>query len=687
MVSPQKRGQVIFADTSIAKSKANCMAVELPLLIPPVNNSNQSKGGFMCVPLLKVDFGGIRFSVAEFNGGFPMVCIDTGSEGYFIADDTGFLHSSGLEKADTSQPFIMYFGTEDSNFDLRILPEWIIDHDAIRRPPQKLGGPKGHSPLIIIGNAWLQAVSITWNVSIGKVHMSHLDANGSKALTFQGCPAKGPSGAVKSSRRARRQRAPGRRWDGSSLAARTLQVAGGLSDQPETDACIDVRFMSSDTDGKVDHFNDPLIAIETENPNVLSEPCLDAHVKLQDGQKVLVTQVFDTGSSASLIVQPHLLIEPSDSKCYSEGTVKQIFQETGGRDLKTCQFSEDANCDFTCCKTCCLAPETAPDTKMRCSVPYCTGLLSYEPGHADLSFPLENIAHSNARLQDVRVRVGRAQQRCLPAADLGVWGCWQWNRPPQKGDVEDETTGSLPYYMLTHLNIPDGNYYNMTFRVWRTDLGLATPAYPHAGRPVFTKREKRLRTALRPVWHAHLKETTLESKKTTESRQIHARKNDWKQSNDVSNETDSRPLSPARPPKLATHKLPDSSPHTKLHFNQTAPEASSSPPPDSSAKRIATAQTDAEGAPGSSVINIHIVNENGTEAQRPLSHDEMVHAAGGFNGRDSQRWFSKSGGIESTASSSLRQHAVLFSIMFVTIVGLLAWVASRSGKPLLRQPN
>ena len=86
---PKRSGSVVFAD-----SRYNYGAVEADLIVPHItrDDKNRSIGGNMCVPLKALVIAGTRHDFSDFPKLKPyglVMCLDSGSEGYFVIDDTG----------------------------------------------------------------------------------------------------------------------------------------------------------------------------------------------------------------------------------------------------------------------------------------------------------------------------------------------------------------------------------------------------------------------------------------------------------------------------------------------------------------------------------------------------------------------------------------------------------------------
>ena len=563
-----KYGQVIWADTSLrtALSASPPRAVELDMYVPTLarakgacttgskcspasspasslarggRDPEETLGGFMAVPVVAASFGSHETTADAVQSYCRLVCcdrllvvIDTGSEGYFVQDDTGCSqHDAGHR---TVPSFLEYCQQRQlatnpaagmsltlgelgkSTFTVQIPLQWFtMTAEEVSGAIAPINSVQ-RTQTIIVGNSWLQAVAITWNATRGGIAFSHLDSQGYRCAQYQGPPRSSSSYSVEAKQAlAAFQRIDGApvknrkaRWSGISLSGRELSLAPRAGKVPITDTVIDVRFMrnvSEDEERNLDSYGGVVQSIETTDPSVRSEPCLDAIVQLQDGTTAHVCPVFDTGSERSLVTQNTLSFAAenvhlgSNSCVNGDVTVGSEFRRLAGHlaSVRACGSLAEAQCSNQCCQTCCLAPDTTADTHMPCSVSYCTGMLSYEPGSARLTFPLEN---ATANMRDVLSPLGRATPRCLPAPH-GVWGCWFWTQTTTGGTTTQATVHSLPYYVLSHLGVDTPELSNMTFRVWRTDTSKESlDACTVVGKLPLTREERANLTRRVPVW-------------------------------------------------------------------------------------------------------------------------------------------------------------------------------------------
>jgi len=544
----RKSGQLIFADNSLeqALSKKPPEAVLLNLYVPtkpssrgcrspctpaPKDEKLATMGGFMAVPIVGASFGSTVVTQAQVKTYCDRVCadrvllvIDTGSEAYFVQDDTGcegsadgaqvesfleFCNIGGLAE-DPSQGMSLTLGemeedTSSPTFTLEHPAEWfMLKPTAIAAGAPPINAT-ARTQTIIAGNFWLQALAVTWNARAQTIAFSHLDAAGARCATFQGrsAPAEEKEEVLLGLATSTQRPLPsGVRWDGHTrLSGREEAFAGGAGGTPTYNTAVDLRFMQS-TQGRVDAYGDKILSQETADPQAISQFCLDAIVTLTDGSTINVCQPFDTGSEICLVTEQHILsVEGGamDSACLNSGTVASVFRSVAGptAGVLQCTSEAQAQCDNSCCRNCCLASGTTADTTMQCSVAYCTGLLSYRPLMSRISFPLEVTTRN---LKDVKVLLGSATPRCLPAAATGVWGSWFWTQPLTNGKDTQGAPSSLPYYILSHLGAAQDKQSNLTLRVWRSDLESAAGGGTSVGKPPLSDQLRLALTRRQPAW-------------------------------------------------------------------------------------------------------------------------------------------------------------------------------------------
>ena len=457
---PTKYGQVIFADTSVHKAEAKFAKV--PMYIPKRSHANSCKkvcteskdappgdtlGAFMAVPIVGARFGPTVITKSKVREYCKRVCIDrvllvidTGSEAYFVQDDTGCTGDHEVESflqfckigelvKDPSHGIALSVGDmeaqdDTSDFTIEHPLAWFINAPAQIAQGAAPAGGGGRSQMIVVGNYFLQAIAMTFNASEKTILFSHLDAAGNRCSSFQFGPERQKAlMELEHGKFSTRPYHVGVRWDtGVSLSGEELTFAGGAGTEPILDTAVDLRFMKAVVNRR-DKYGDVVLTVESTNPKDSTQMCLDALVPLDDGSTAHISQPLDTGSETCLIVEQNMVVhEKSNHTCLGGGTVSSVFKAVAGPSapVKHCESLQEANCQTSCCSTCCLTPSTQPSTKMQCSVPYCTGLLSYTPMFSLLTFPLEN---GSTNLKDVKTHVGKAQSRCVPAASQRWLSC------------------------------------------------------------------------------------------------------------------------------------------------------------------------------------------------------------------------------------------------------------------------
>jgi len=543
----RKSGQLIFADNSLeqALSKKPPEAVLLNLYVPttpssggcrspctpaPKGENLYTMGGFMAVPIVGASFGSTVVTQAQVKSYCDRVCadrvllvFDTGSEAYFVQDDTGCAGSAEGAQVESFLEFCKIGGlVEDPSKGMSLTlgemedtssPAFTLEHPAewfmLKPAAIAAGAPPinatARTQTIIAGNFWLQALAVTWNARARTIAFSHLDAAGARCAKFQGKSASAEEKEevlIELATSTQRPLPSGVRWDGHTrLSGREEVLAGGAGGTPTYNTAVDLRFMQS-VEGRLDAYGDKILTQETTDPQAISQFCLDAVVTLTDGSTVNVCQPFDTGSEICLVTEQHILpVEGNamDSACLNAGTVASVFRSVAGpaAGVLRCTSETQAQCDNSCCRNCCLAGSTTADTTMQCSVAYCTGLLSYRPLMSKITFPLEVKTQS---LTDVKVLLGSATPRCLPAAATGVWGSWFWTQPLTNGKDTQGAPSSLPHYILSHLGAAQDKQSNLTLRVWRSDLQSAGGGGTSVGKPPLSDQQRLALTRRRPAW-------------------------------------------------------------------------------------------------------------------------------------------------------------------------------------------
>ena len=519
--TPKKNGSVVFAD-----SRYKYGAVETDLIVPHTtrDDKNMTIGGNMCVPLKALVISGTRHELSDFPKLKPygvVVCLDTGSEGYFVVDDTGgtdpstgkdypsvseLVGGSSRVMGDGSGTYEIIIGGSDgkSEFSVRLPEAWRdFPHQpgfgsAVQRPPFR-SQSQSRSQMFLVGNLWLQAVSITFAPYIGKVYFANLDAKGRRAPHYLG-PVDAPaasSAAVNTSPFLGGQQSPfGNRslppfwrsdgYTGTSLTEQAFQPAGlAPGEEPRSNVSVPIKFMidpKSSPDFSEQNVSTP--SIEAPDAQYVSQPCLEVIVPVPGGGTRTITQVADTGSGITLILGAAGMTDPKDDcddcgcvgigQSQDLGTLFREYSPKAGTPRQCQNPSRDAGCGAGCCTECCLGATDVDgnpvdaNTKVRCAVCYCTGLVQYKPAFIQATFP-----GSPEGLSNVRIFAGRAAAVCEPAVKDGVWGCWYWaNEEQTQNDTVLKDSSTLPFYVLRSLGQEGGELGNMTWNFWRSDLGL-----------------------------------------------------------------------------------------------------------------------------------------------------------------------------------------------------------------------
>ena len=270
----EKYGQLIFADTSLAVAlqQSPAHAVSVPMIVPLVpegdlclspktKGAQKTMGGFMGVPLVGARFGASAISEEQVKDYCKRVCvdhillvIDTGSEGYFVTDDTG-----GRVNGEEVEPFLRFCNIQSlpgsasmgmsltvggaENFTIEHPFDWFMaSPEEIAQTPAASGA---RTQSVIVGNCWLQALCVTWNAPELTVSFSHLDGNGHRCSSFQygaqrqqNAPRASPAAAQKPSMK--NFIVP------TSSLSRTHRVfaAQPARKAPLLDTAVDLRFMA-----------------------------------------------------------------------------------------------------------------------------------------------------------------------------------------------------------------------------------------------------------------------------------------------------------------------------------------------------------------------------------------------------------------------------------------------------------
>ena len=355
---------------------------------------------------------------------------------------------------------------------------------------------------LIVGNPFLQALAVTFapRLSPPTVYFSHLDLQGRRSPEYAGprsivSKQQDASDLVALPQTVRSGRIPLR--DGQlhvpSLVDTSLATAAppGASSRKASDVTLDLRFMKFPTKPAAPG-DAGLISEESKSAADLIIPCLDVLIVDEAGNKVYNTHIFDTGSGVNLALDVALNPRTSspcpEGSCYcaSPGTVGATFARSvastnNGAACGPCTqpaLQSKQNGAAGICNTfCCTSEGVSCDDAMPCSVIFCTGVVSYQPTFAQMSFPSENAqGQGRLHLQNLpRVFAGKAQAACVPGVQSGLFGAWYWDSPlqsPGGGAIASEAAG-LPYYLLEALGQIGTENENYTLKFWRSDLKKA----------------------------------------------------------------------------------------------------------------------------------------------------------------------------------------------------------------------
>ena len=509
--------QLVLADSSVEPARAKDCAVTMKMHIPQQlrGGDAQTLGGYMAVPLreLRLGQGTPPFDTDAFlgdkaaEGPGVLLVLDSGSQGFWVIDFCEGKDGQSLLGASTLGSFVgdyeLVLGDRGGKtFSLRIPQQWRDFTGAdqlIKSPPSVVKG--SGMQCLIVGNPWMQALAVTFDVSSMQVSLSHLDVRGDRCKDYQGPPSVVSRETTALAQRPvpARSRLPLR--DGvvspPSLAQTSLATAApAAAKRPvASDVALDMRFMVLPTSSQAERGASFVAATESAKASDLVLPCLDVLVKNSRGRDVYLTQIFDTGSGVNLLMN----VDPAESKacqageCFCEGSgpVGQVFARNvlGAADAGSCGPCSEPGRDSKrngggICNTYCCTPEgVACDSSMSCSVSYCTGVVSYTPQIGKMSFPSE-IFKGKPLLADVpEVFVGAARPACVPGIDIGLWGAWFWDSPLKMSDGRTaRRAAGLPYYLLSALGQIQGKQENYTLKFWRSDLKQGAQAVP-VGRP------------------------------------------------------------------------------------------------------------------------------------------------------------------------------------------------------------
>ena len=493
----------------------------------------------MTLPLSGFVAAGQEISLSQFcwvlfdtgsRGYFKLDASHLGEDGHSALDELGRLSDVFFGGG---EDVALVLGAGRSATDTFVLPlsaKWLSHPPhgtaVMAEPPARLPR-RPDLNLIVLGNCWLQAVALTfeprrprslasknWSAaasdwpgdgqSEGTAFLSHLDDVGERSATFRGWSAASESQRSPVQRRTDRSHVEGGRGgqvgdvlgllETASLADEAL---GGLASSDVqghgANLVLRLRWMQIALDAS----EDASVARETTDPRALGVPTLTLGIDTEDGESSRVCAILDTGSGLSFL--PGVRIKESagdrcDSAescgCVGGGTVREIWNrfrasfataETGeSDDLVRCKSENevgqlrDARCN-PCCRRCCLAAGVTPETRVRCSLALCSGVVAFVPRFARCSFPdIYRRSDHGVGVDNLSLRIflADATPLCEPSPRLGVLGCWYWMRPMRSSSGESLTYAtSLPYYVLSSLGQLDNPLLNtMTLKFWRSDL-------------------------------------------------------------------------------------------------------------------------------------------------------------------------------------------------------------------------
>jgi hypothetical protein len=500
--------QLVLADTTLEEARARRCSVEMPLIIPQrklAGSQLESLGGFMGVPLREMRMGAGKppLIVDDFlgeravtNGDEVALVLDSGSQGFWVLDYTTGKNLDSIIEAATLGSLVgdyeLVCGKRGGpTFTIRIPQQWRDFQGANQLLSTKPQSGQGQGlQCLIVGNPFLQAVAVTFDVSRMMAVLSHLDVDGNRCAQYQG--PKSIVSKEQSSLAAQpsniKSRLPIK--DGKlvvpSLAQSSLSMSAPEKDRVPiaSDVALDLRFMkypnSPDTS---------LVSVETRKATDLILPCLDVVVTNAQGSSVFMSQVFDTGSGVNLLMD----IDMSTTEVCPSG---QCFCEKGGlvgnalagnalagAASSTCGPCTEPNVGSkqgggSVCNSFCCTPEgVSCDNEMPCSQHFCTGVVSYQPRLVSMSFPSENVGEKGVpHLGNVqRVFSGSAQPTCVPGVNTGLFGAWFWDAPlvGSSGKNTSSKAAGLPYYLLGAIGQIGGKNENYTLKFWRSDLKKA----------------------------------------------------------------------------------------------------------------------------------------------------------------------------------------------------------------------
>jgi len=517
--------QLVLADTTLAKAQEQQCGVEMPLIIPQRKlggSRSESLGGYLSVPLreMRLGAGHPPLVVDNFlgadavkNGEEVCLVLDSGSQGFWVIDFTQGENGESITEAST-------LGTQVGDYDLvcgkrggptftiRIPQQWRDFQGADSLLSTKPTNIKGQGlQCLIVGNPFLQAISLTFDVSRMVAVLSHLDVEGNRSPHYQG--PKSIVGKQQSALAAQPPNIKANRLpikEGKlvlpSLAQSSLATSAPEKDTVPiaSDVTLDLRFMTYPSSPETS-----LVSVETRRATDLILPCLDVVVTNSQGFSVFMSQIFDTGSGVNLLMDIDMstLEECPEGQCFCEngGLVGNAF---GNNSLARANSSSCGTCnnlnaeskkggEGICNSYCCTPDGVSCDSQMPCSVSFCTGVVSYKPRFVSMSFPSENVGDGQEIwLGNVqRVFAGSAQPACVPGINTGLFGAWFWDAPlvGNSGKNASSKAAGIPYYLLGAIGQIGGKTENYTLKFWRSDLKKATKSVA-LGRPILKNNEK-----------------------------------------------------------------------------------------------------------------------------------------------------------------------------------------------------
>jgi len=507
MEGVRRHAQMVVADTTLEEAAKRGCAVEMELVVP--DRGGRTLGGYMAVPLraLKMGEDAPLFDTAQFvepKGGDKgvLVVFDTGSQGFWVIDATrgrdgrSLLQTAGAGSG-RGEYSLVVGDPGGKSFTLHMPEQWrdYVDAPDLVRSRAETYSSSGMQ-VLIVGNPWLQAVSLTFDLARKRVAFSHLDRHGRRAAQYLGpkSAVTRPSGAEGGAQLVawRPSQWSGGRYTGPQLEQASLAAAAKPEERRPraSDVTLDLRLMFfSGAMRRPSLAGGAVLAEERPFSGQMVLPTLDAEVETPGGQRARVSQIVDTGSGVNLILNLPF-VESSKSRCTprdpcycdSPGTVAEVFGRSVGRGgadgAAVCGVCQDPGrqahqnaASGPCNSFCCLEEGASCEDAHPCTVTYCTGVLGYKPRIAELKLPSEN---GSRHMTGVLSFAGEASSLCVPGANLGLWGCWYWDSTLKtQGSSGTSRASSLPYYLLSHIGQIGSKHENYTLKFWRDDLRSA----------------------------------------------------------------------------------------------------------------------------------------------------------------------------------------------------------------------